>query len=82
MKEIRKNKVQFGLAIAIFASLISGCTSSASSKYFGQTAAPKENVLRYVSGSEPQSLDPQVPTGQPEARVIMAFFDGLVEYHP
>ena len=82
MKGIRPSKLQYGLAIAVLASFISGCTSSASSKYFGQTAAPTENVLRYVSGSEPQSLDPQVPTGQPEARVLMAFFDGLVEYHP
>ena len=62
--------------------MVIGCSTSASSRYFGQTAAPRDNVLRYVSGSEPQSLDPQVPTGQPEARVIMAFFDGLVEYHP
>lgn len=82
MKGIRSTHIQFGLAIAVLASFISGCTSSASTKYFGQTTAPKENVLRYISGSEPQSLDPQVPTGQPEARVIMAFFDGLVEYHP
>lgn len=82
MKGNRPTQIQLGLAIAVLASFISGCTSSASSKYFGQTAAPSDNVLRYISGSEPQSLDPQVPTGQPEARVIMAFFDGLVEYHP
>jgi oligopeptide transport system substrate-binding protein len=82
MKGNRPAHVQIGLVLIVIASFISGCTSSASSKYFGQTAAPKENVLRYISGSEPQSLDPQVPTGQPEARVIMAFFDALVEYHP
>ena len=82
MKGNRLAQIQIGLVLIVLVSLISGCTSSASSRYFGQTAAPRENVLRYVSGSEPQSLDPQVPTGQPEARVLMAFFDGLVEYHP
>jgi oligopeptide transport system substrate-binding protein len=39
-------------------------------------------VLRYVSGSEPESLDPQLSTGQPEARLHLALYDGLVEYHP
>lgn len=38
--------------------------------------------MRYVSGSEPESLDPAIPTGQPEARLLMAIHDGLVEYHP
>ncbi|MBX3243375.1 MAG: peptide ABC transporter substrate-binding protein [Acidobacteria bacterium] len=58
------------------------CSTTGSGQYYGRTTAPAENHLRYVSGSEPQSLDPAVPTGQPEARVIMALFDGLVEYHP
>ena len=52
------------------------------SKYYGVTKAPEGQVLRYISGSEPESLDPQVPTGQPEARVLMALYDGLVEYDP
>jgi oligopeptide transport system substrate-binding protein len=38
--------------------------------------------MRYVSGSEPESLDTQFVTGQPEARIMMALYDGLVEYHP
>src|SRR6185369_15723487 len=53
-----------------------------SGKYFGKTAAPRDNVLRYISGSEPETLDPQVPDGQPEARVLMALYEGLVEYEP
>ncbi|RMG06319.1 MAG: peptide ABC transporter substrate-binding protein [Acidobacteria bacterium] len=56
--------------------------STASRRYWGKTEPPKENMLRYVSGSEPESLDPQIPTGQPEARILMALYDGLVEYHP
>jgi oligopeptide transport system substrate-binding protein len=69
-------------ALVVLSLFLASCTSSANSRYFGLTQAPKENVLRYISGSEPESLDPHVPTGQPEARVLMAFYDGLVEYHP
>jgi oligopeptide transport system substrate-binding protein len=72
------------LVSALFVSsvFISGCASSANNRYFGRTQAPKDNVLRYISGSEPESLDPHIPSGQPEARVLMALYDGLVEYHP
>lgn len=66
----------------VIVSFISGCTSSANSRYFGKTVLPKDNVLRYVSGSESESLDPQVSSGQPEARIYMAIYDGLVEYGP
>src|SRR5687767_16015111 len=82
MKESRFTTVQIGIAIALFACLWSSCTSSAKSQYFGKTVAPKDNILRYTSGSEPDSLDPAVATGQPEARVMMALYDALVEYHP
>src|SRR5687767_8960655 len=82
MKESRFTTAQIGIAIALFACLLSSCTSSAKSQYFGKTAAPKDNILRYVSGSEPDSLDPAVATGQPEARLMMALYDALVEYHP
>lgn len=68
--------------IAILASLMSGCMSSAKGKYFGKTTPPKDNVLRYITGSEPETLDPQLPDGQPEARIFMALYEGLVEYGP
>ena len=38
--------------------------------------------MRYISGSEPESLDPQMASSQPDARIIMALFDGLTEYDP
>ncbi|MEO8041788.1 MAG: peptide ABC transporter substrate-binding protein [Acidobacteriota bacterium] len=73
----------FSLALFITLSLLlSGCTSSAKNQYFGQTVAPSENVFRYITGSEPESLDPAIPNGQPEARILMALYDGLIEYHP
>jgi oligopeptide transport system substrate-binding protein len=60
-----------------------GCSASASkSLFFGKTEPPRENVLRYVSGSEPETLDPQIPSLQSEARISMALFEGLAEYDP
>jgi ABC-type oligopeptide transport system substrate-binding subunit len=70
------------VALVVLSLFLASCTSSANSRYFGLTQPPKDNVLRYVTGSEPESLDPQIGTGQPEARIYMALYDGLVEYHP
>ena len=57
-------------------------TASSDSRYFGKVVPPEGQVLRYISGSEPESLDPQISTGQPEARIQYALFDGLTEAHP
>lgn len=70
------------VATLAFCAVLSGCSASADSRYFGKTAPPKDSILRYVSGSEPETLDPHVSSGQPEARVYMALYDGLVEYGP
>lgn len=69
-------------AIIITSSFLGACSSSASSRYFGNATPPKDNVVRYVSGSESETLDPQLPDGQPEARIFMALYEGLVEYGP
>jgi oligopeptide transport system substrate-binding protein len=70
--------------VSVVLSLVSiGCGSSANTDgYYGKTEAPTDNTFRYITGSEPESLDPIVGTGQPEARIYMAIYDGLVEYHP
>ncbi|HEX9959693.1 MAG TPA: hypothetical protein VGB00_02010 [Pyrinomonadaceae bacterium] len=62
------------LALLVSSVFISGCASSANSRYFGKTQPPKDNILRYISGSEPESLDPHVSGGQPEARIYMALY--------
>lgn len=63
--------------------VFAGCSTLASdSPFFGKTDPPRENVLRYVSGSEPETLDPQIPSLQNEARISMALFEGLTEYDP
>src|SRR5437879_7289603 len=74
--------------LAIFAGLLwlglicAGCSASANNGFFGKTNPPRANVLRYVSGSEPETLDPQVPDLQNEARILIALYDGLAEYDP
>jgi len=62
--------------------ITAGCTTQASSRYFGKTVAPKDNILRYVTGGEPESLDPPVSNSQPDSRIYIALFEGLVEYDP
>jgi oligopeptide transport system substrate-binding protein len=72
------------LAFALAAALVSaGCSRrDMSNEFFGQLEPPPGQTLRYISGSEPESLDPQMSSGQPEARLDIALYEGLVEYHP
>jgi oligopeptide transport system substrate-binding protein len=59
------------------------CTvASSKDEFFGTTVPPERNIFRYVTGDEPGSLDPAISNGQPEARIYMALYEGLVEYHP
>src|ERR1700730_4694366 len=72
-----------GLAMAAAFAPASGCTTRAqSAPYFGKTVPPQGQVLRYISGSEPEALDPQVSTGQPETRIYLALYEGLTEIDP
>jgi len=75
---------RFATVLIIVGCLIAtGCLVSARNKsFFGKTDPPRENILRYVSGSEPESLDPQIPNLQNEARISLALFEGLAEYDP
>ena len=83
MARISFNQTRLSAAFLFAVSLfLHGCTSSASNRYWGKTVAPTDNVLRYITGSEPESLDPAFGTGQPEARIYMALYEGLLEYHP
>jgi oligopeptide transport system substrate-binding protein len=72
------------LTLALVASfLLAACGPPVQkSDYFGKVEPPEGQTLRYISGSEPESLDPQMSTGQPEARLDIALYEGLVEYHP
>lgn len=82
MAQISFKQFRVVLVSIILSFLLISCQSSANNQFWGKTQLPKDNVFRYCSGSEPESLDPQIPSGQPEARILMALFDGLVEDDP
>jgi oligopeptide transport system substrate-binding protein len=82
MMRINFKQYRLGLALVVLSAILIGCSTQASTKYWGQVDVPQDNVLRYITGSEPESLDPQFVTGQPEARILIGLFDRLVEYHP
>ena len=82
MMRINFKQFRLGLALVVLSSILIGCSTQASTKYWGLTNAPDENAMHYITGSEPESLDPQIVTGQPEARLLIGLFDRLVEYHP
>ena len=83
MAKVYLKQILAGVAIA---SLLFGAIScrvvATTGDFYGSTAPPQRNILRYVNGDEPESLDPPVSSGQPEARIYMALYQGLVEYHP
>jgi len=63
--------------------ILPGCSiPNENEPYFGKTVPPSNDVVRYVSCPEPESLDPQVGTGQVEQRIYLALYEGLVEYDP
>jgi oligopeptide transport system substrate-binding protein len=71
------------LLLASLACSTYSCTvTSSKEEFFGTTTPPAQNIFRYVSGDEPESLDPAISNGQPEARLYMALYEGLVEYNP
>lgn len=83
MSKKRANAAGLAATLLSLALIAAGCSASAAKgEFFGKIEPPSGQTLRYISGSEPESLDPQLSSGQPEARIHMALYDGLVEYHP
>lgn len=83
MASISNRKIRLAVLLIALALIAAGCAASASNTpFFGKTNPPAGQVMRYVTGSEIESLDPQVGTGQPDARVYAALYEGLVEYDP
>ena len=80
---LRQGLARCVLGVLVLALGVSACTTAASEgDYFGKVEPPAGQVLRYVTGGEPESLDPQVGTGQPEARIYVALYEGLTDYNP
>ena len=70
------------ILVSVVAFNYSCSVTARNEEFFGKTVPPKRDIMRYVTGDEPESLDPAVSTGQPEARIYMALYEGLVEYDP
>lgn len=63
--------------------LAAGCTTHAQKQeWFGVISPPAGQTLRYISGAEVESLDPQMSSSQVDARIDISMFEGLLEYHP
>lgn len=82
MARFRFNRLHLSAGLIALSLFINSCASSVRNQFFGKTQAPTDNILRYISGAEPASLDPQLSTGQPEARIYMALYEGLVDPDP
>ncbi len=82
MTQVFFSRIRLGIALVVLSAFLVSCSTEASSKYWGQVEVPQDNVMHYITGGEPESLDPQFVTGQPEARILIGLYDRLVEYHP
>ncbi len=79
----KQKQIGMLLLLASFARVANSCSVASNKEpFFGKTVPPERNIFRYVTGDEPESLDPAISNGQPEARIYMALYEGLVEYHP
>ncbi|MEW6304378.1 MAG: peptide ABC transporter substrate-binding protein [Verrucomicrobiota bacterium] len=58
-------------ALLLCATLLAGCGSK----------EPRADIT-ILNGPEPESLDPAIITGQPDARVVGALFEGLTRFNP
>jgi oligopeptide transport system substrate-binding protein len=83
MSFYHSGKFRLGVLLIGLALVAVACTASAGNQmFFGKTNPPAGQIMRYVTGSEPESLDPQIGTGQPEGRIYMALFEALCEFDP
>jgi oligopeptide transport system substrate-binding protein len=69
--------------VTALALLVAGCAArTQKQEWFGVVNPPPGQTLRYISGAEIESLDPQMSSSQVDARIDIAMFEGLLEYHP
>lgn len=82
MAAVYRKQTLTGIALLSVVLTISCKVLVTNDQFFGKTTPPPRNLLRYVNGPEPETLDPALSSGQPEAHIYMALFEGLVEYDP
>jgi oligopeptide transport system substrate-binding protein len=66
--------------------LLAGCGKSdpaaAAKSNLTKSGTLPPNTLLFGNGTEPQDIDPQIVTGVPEHKILMALFEGLVTENP
>jgi oligopeptide transport system substrate-binding protein len=83
MSKLSAQRIRLGLLLTALALMIVGCTALGKNEvFFGKVTPPPAQVMRYVSGSETESLDNQVGSGNNDIRIYMALSEGLFEYDP
>jgi ABC-type oligopeptide transport system substrate-binding subunit len=56
--------------------------ASSEARYFGSVTPPRDNVLRFALGAEPETYDPGLAAGQSDGRVCRLLFEGLTREDP
>jgi oligopeptide transport system substrate-binding protein len=78
------------VALAL-AAMLAGCapggdgtvpSAAGGPRYFGSVRPPRGDVLRFINGAEPETIDPALVSGEPEGRLARALFEGLVTTDP
>jgi oligopeptide transport system substrate-binding protein len=70
VRGVRWNAIFYGL-ISSFCFLSSGCIHS-----------ERPADITILNGAEPETLDPALLTGQPEFRIVIGLFEGLMQLEP
>jgi len=84
---MRRSPTWIALAFALVSS---GCTLGGGApgtpprgpRYFGSLRPPRGDVLRFINGGEPETIDPALVSGQPDGRLARALFEGLTTPDP
>jgi ABC-type oligopeptide transport system substrate-binding subunit len=51
-------------------------------QWFGSLTPPRDNMLRFNNGVEPETIDPNVMSGQGDGRIARMLFEGLTSNDP
>jgi oligopeptide transport system substrate-binding protein len=74
-------------ALLLLALALAGCgrakaPGATDARWFGSVTPPRRDVLRFNNGSEPETIDPGVMSGQPDGRIAHLLFEGLTAPDP
>ena len=88
---MRRSLPRLAGVLLLAAPVLGGCTRggpgaapdpASAPRYFGSVSPPRGNVLRFNNGSEPETIDPALVSGQSDGRIASALFEGLTVPDP